>query len=784
MNRLIGTLGLVALLVLAACNSSPQPPNEADWCYLFDFTNNDSMDVNYGRWLPGVGYSTDENNNLGLTYQHSTTVAPILARVGIQKGSYGELSVASSGTVFGINMENQATIPEAAPANQVYPVDFTGSTAGNTESIGSQINVTVRANGNILVAYLEVYGRGANPFGVSNCLTFIEMTYAPAPTTTNLPTSQPTWTPEASDVPTNTPTPTITLTPSPSHSPTPTPTPTARFYLGPVSSLSLSDDSYANGWFKYTAEGLIVASTDLQSRIVGFILWRTGGQSNGHIHFIGGEPLEGSYSPAATVPAGGALFQAGDDDDYPGNERISILIGTPAYPAATWVATAVPAGGGYQWIANPSGAFPAGTGQPAYAYPLLGDNSALNSQYQWQPILLGWPTPTPTWSPTPTPTFTPTRTPQVTNQFTQTPAGPTFTPNPRATSITAIPYLPGNTYRGPQGVCQFGAGNYLWDFRLQSAYAQGWVNPYSDEAAATFQQYIGMSAPIVSGTRLARFVLNLPPGATVSNVQVYSPSGNTSWNVAGGFAASRNPNWQAAMSGSGWNSSGTLNGTSPTQVYVAVRTNNADPLHVMFIAVNVSNCQSTPTASATFQVQAPVSTVVPLPTIYNWLTPSGTYQVLGTPYGTPGQYGTPAGTPGGTPGTGTPTPAGSGTPGDVPGEYGDIAELGGNILGVGGNLFSIGRNWLGELSARVTGIIGAWNSAPVTAPPGVPLCTTQPELNQFCAILYFLRFTIFSGPIGSLIMPLATIVFDLFIVFLFIRMLRAILARLSKVTEV
>ena len=37
---------------------------------------------------------------------------------------------------------------------------------------------------------------------------------------------------------------------------------------------------------------------------------------------------------------------------------------------------------------------------------------------------------------------------------------------------------------------------------------------------------------------------------------------------------------------------------------------------------------------------------------------------------------------------------------------------------------------------------------------------------------------------GSVIMPLATVVFDLFIVFLFIRMARAILARLSKITEV
>lgn len=769
MNRLIGSLGLAAALILAACNSSPQPPNMADWCYQFDFTNNDSMDLTYGRWLPGVGYSTDENNNLGLTYQHSVTVAPILARVGIQKGSYGDISVASSGTVFGINMENQATIPAAAPANTVYPVDFSGTTAGNLETIGSQINTTVQANGNILVAYLEVYGVGANPFGSSNCPAFIEMTYAPPPTSTGLPTSQPTWTPEVTDLPTLSPTPTITVTPSPSHSPTPTPTPTAYIFLGPVSTVQ------GNVNCPYECYLMAGAPADERAYPVGVMLLEMGGDISGNVAY--GPPVSmknGSINDLdfLTATPGHGLF-----------DQWTIPNITPA-PAGLIVAgvnpTAVTTPGQqlYTW----GNRYNALSTWYKWAFSFWGDGSGgfdASSVYaRFRPIMYGYPTPTPTPTNTPTWSPTPTRTPQATNLFTQTPAGPTFTPNPRATSITAIPYLPGNTYRGPEGVCKFGAGNYLWDFRLQSAYAQGWTNPYPDEESATFQQYIGMSAPLVNGTRLARFVLNLPPGATVSNVQVYSPSGNTSWNVAGGFAASRNPNWQAAMSGSGWNSSGTLNGTSPTQIYAAVRTNNADPLHVMFIAVNVSNCQATPTATVPFQVQPPVNTIAPLPTIYNWLTPSGTYQVFGTPYGTPGQYGTPAGTPDGTPGTGTPTP------GDIPGEYGDIADLGGNILGVGGNLFGLGRNWLGDLSARVSGIVGAWNTAPVTAPPGVPLCTTQPQLNEFCAILYFLRFTIFSGPIGSLIMPLATIVFDLFIVFLFIRMLRAILARLSKVTEV
>lgn len=178
------------------------------------------------------------------------------------------------------------------------------------------------------------------------------------------------------------------------------------------------------------------------------------------------------------------------------------------------------------------------------------------------------------------------------------------------------------------------------------------------------------------------------------------------------------------------------------------------------------------------------------------MTPSGTYSVIGTPGG--GGFGTPTpvvptstGTPGATstPYTTTPTPmvTGTGTPVGIepmPSDLNNVTGMGEDVFGLVNGLLVKGRDWLAELLSRTTGIYNMWRTAPVTAPPGVPLCATQPTQNEFCAILYIIRYTILSGPVGSLIMPLATIVFDLFIVFLFIRMARAILARLSKVTDV
>lgn len=805
MRFLYGLLVLAAL-VLASCNSDPLPTN-VDWCYEFDFRNNDSMALTYGRWLPGVGYSTDENNNLGLTYDASVSVAPVLARVGIQKGAYGDLSVASSGTVFGINMENQATIPAAAPANTIYDIDFKPSVTNNAVPIGSQINVTVRANGNILVSYLQVYGTGANPFPASNCGELVLETPLPPPTSTNLPTSQPTWTPVVTDLPSVTPSPTPTTSPTPAQSPTPTPTPTFHYYWGPEQSgsYSLSAANQCPGCVnaRYRANGQFVYDPDGSSSVAAWVGWITSFDSGG-----GGRNQIFSLMPVST-PAGGLPFyvpQAGDyqagssGDVNTGNtadiEYVSVIpANATLYPAiANWISTQIPSVNNYSaWMQST----PAGTGQPSYAGVSIGsdytdqwNSFGMSGALRVRPVLYGYPSPTPTWSPTPTATPTATHTGVPTNQFTQTPAGPTFTPNPRATGIPVPQGAPGgNNYRGGASFCGFGTGNYVYDFRQQSAESQNWMVPFESGPYATWRQYVGMELALgPDGNRLGQFwyqLMTAIPGGTIQSISVWSPSNNPSWTIAVGTAPSRNPDYDLTnVSGPGWKTVSMGGMPVGREVFVSVRSNNTAPLTVSMISVNVS-CPGTPTATQPFQVgQPPI-----LPTVNNWQTPqptqAGTLVNMGTPWGTPG--GTPA--PGSTPGgSTTPQPTTTSTPevnDMIPGESGaeGAANFGGNLFGTVNNLFGLGGNWLDILSNRITGIAGAWNSAPVTAPPGVPLCKTNPQSNQVCAIFYFLRYSILSGPTGSLIMPLATVVFDLFVVFMFIRMVRAILARVSKVSE-
>lgn len=60
-------------------------------------------------------------------------------------------------------------------------------------------------------------------------------------------------------------------------------------------------------------------------------------------------------------------------------------------------------------------------------------------------------------------------------------------------------------------------------------------------------------------------------------------------------------------------------------------------------------------------------------------------------------------------------------------------------------------NWLGGL---VSIIVNAWNNATPQPIPGLPNCRGDPKSNMFCAALWVMENTIFSGPIGVLILPI------------------------------
>jgi len=431
----LASLFAAAAVVLAACNPDNIIPDQSDWCYRFDFRQNDMMDTTYGRWVPGVGYYTDENNHLGLTYSHNTTVAPAYLLAGIQKGAAGDITVAAAGTVFGIGVNLNETIPSVAPASEIFNIPIVpGDADPNAAPIGSHVNVSIQTNGALIVAYLDVFGQMQNPFGSSNCPGFVDLTHGPTtPTETVWATSMPTWTPEATiyETPTPTPTPSDTPTPAPSWSPTPTPTPTDMVFFGPVLE---AEGSSAAAWVRM----FIRDTRDAFSRPIG-VIWLTGANGRSLEH-------EEQYAtPALTYGVHGDLGTGPQVNNM------------AAAPTTAWnaISTAFP---GVSLVAMPATAvIPVGSqfGAGLRFGCCVGDGTPGPTGITGRFVYMGQPTPTPTPTLTPSATRTPSRTPTPL-PFTQTPAGPTFTPNPRATSLP-LPYgLPGNTFRGTNMLCAYG----------------------------------------------------------------------------------------------------------------------------------------------------------------------------------------------------------------------------------------------------------------------------------------------------------------------------------------
>jgi hypothetical protein len=226
---------------------------------------------------------------------------------------------------------------------------------------------------------------------------------------------------------------------------------------------------------------------------------------------------------------------------------------------------------------------------------------------------------------------------------------------------------------------------------------------------------------------------------------------------------------------------------TPTPTNTRTPTRTPQPTRTPPTTLPTGGPTFTPQATGSGPTPTPSRTFVPIqiPPTFPPFYITATMNVPGTPSGPPGGTVTPNPSASGTPeGTATGVPAMTGTPVSMPGEFGDVLGLGGGVLAGVNNLFQLGSSWLGGLGASFNGIVSGWYNAVPRAPAGTPLCSTRPLDYEFCAILYVLRYTIFSGPVGSLIMPLATVVFDLFIVFMFIRIARAILARIGRITEV
>jgi hypothetical protein len=114
---------------------------------------------------------------------------------------------------------------------------------------------------------------------------------------------------------------------------------------------------------------------------------------------------------------------------------------------------------------------------------------------------------------------------------------------------------------------------------------------------------------------------------------------------------------------------------------------------------------------------------------------------------------------------------------------GGLGGLGGALLSLVTNAWQQSIRYLREMSGRATGIVDAWRVAATRAIPGMPQCASNRLASELCAIYYILTYTLFSGTLGSLILPAALLVIDLRIVLKFVMLVRAILTRLAKIQK-
>lgn len=209
-----------------------------------------------------------------------------------------------------------------------------------------------------------------------------------------------------------------------------------------------------------------------------------------------------------------------------------------------------------------------------------------------------------------------------------------------------------------------------------------------------------------------------------------------------------------------------------------------------------------PTATITRTATSTNIPIYTLPPVATLPPPIAT----GTSIKTSTPFGTPAGTPGGTstpwtpqPITGTPMDGepwatsqgpGIGPPGDGPGDDGPSGCDGSgaislmcNVINTSTNAMNQAFGYIGELNGRMVAFVTAYQNATPTAIPGLPHCATDRFGSELCAIYYILTYTVLSGPIGSLIVPVAVIDIDILILFTFVKLVRALLVRLAGVLQ-
>lgn len=126
---------------------------------------------------------------------------------------------------------------------------------------------------------------------------------------------------------------------------------------------------------------------------------------------------------------------------------------------------------------------------------------------------------------------------------------------------------------------------------------------------------------------------------------------------------------------------------------------------------------------------------------------------------------------------------GEGGPGEE-GGIGDVGEIGRAVFGFGFNAMNRAAEWIGQIRNVVGIAVTAWNVAAPKPIPYLPNCIGDARLlSELCAIYYILTYTVFSEPIGNLLIPIGEIIFGLVILWVTIYRARAIAQRIGEIRK-
>lgn len=155
-------IALAAVFLAGCSNTLPA----ADWCFRFDFRNsNYGFNVQYGEWIPGVGFSTDAQGRFLVQYTHSSTVTSngLIITAARGSGAVTPTKVILKADIFGVHVDTLQTLVPAEANTSDFMIEGSGSS--------DKLQVTGEAVAPMRWLSLQVRGTGSNPFGSSNCDT-------------------------------------------------------------------------------------------------------------------------------------------------------------------------------------------------------------------------------------------------------------------------------------------------------------------------------------------------------------------------------------------------------------------------------------------------------------------------------------------------------------------------------------------------------------------------------------------------------------------------------------